>query len=392
MTRKEFQMSLPIQAGLHRSCCLVDTQALTHNMQTLKRGLAPGAQIAAVVKSNAYGHDVRIAWRAFVEGGATWLCVDSLHEAADLRDDGYTGNLFVMGHVPPMHARIAQRLDVRVMVYDKAQIDALGAAANDASTPIRLIMKLETGTQRQGLRPDEALQLARYIARFPYLVLEGTCSHFANIEDTTDHSFAQAQLKAFQDANDLLAQNGFRPALRTIANSAAGILWPHTHFELVRAGITCYGMWPSTECYVSAKLLGKDVDLRPALTWKTIIAQVKTVATGSLIGYGCTYQTTHDTRIAVLPVGYYDGYDRALSNLGYVLIRGHRAPIRGRICMNMCMVDVTDIPDATAGDDVILLGSQDRETISAEQLAAWAGTINYELTTQIQTSVPRIAV
>ena len=153
-----------------------------------------------------------------------------------------------------------------------------------------------------------------------------------------------------------------------------------------------HGMWPSTECYVSAKLLGKDVDLRPALTWKTIIAQVKTVATGSLIGYGCTYQTTHDTRIAVLPVGYYDGYDRALSNLGYVLIRGHRAPIRGRICMNMCMVDVTDIPDATAGDDVILLGSQDRETISAEQLAAWAGTINYELTTQIQTSVPRIAV
>ena len=111
-------MSLPIQAGLHRSCCLVDTQALTHNMQTLKRGLAPGAQIAAVVKSNAYGHDVRIAWRAFVEGGATWLCVDSLHEAADLRDDGYTGNLFVMGHVPPMHARTAQRLDVRVMVYD----------------------------------------------------------------------------------------------------------------------------------------------------------------------------------------------------------------------------------------------------------------------------------
>lgn len=385
-------MALPLQAGLHRSCCLIDRDALTQNMATLKRGLAPGAEIAAVVKSNAYGHDVRIAWRAFVKGGATWLCVDSLHEAADLRDDGYSGNLFVMGHVPPMHAKAAQALNVRVMIYSKAQADAFGAAANEASAPMRLIMKLETGTQRQGLTLPDAIDLARYIRRFPYLILEGTCSHFANIEDTTDHSFALAQLKAFNDANAALKAAGFDIRLRTIANSAAGILWPETHFELVRAGITCYGMWPSAECFVSAKLLHKDIALRPALTWKTIVAQVKTVPKGALIGYGCTYQTTHDARIAVLPVGYYDGYDRSLSNLAYVLIRGQRAPIRGRICMNMCMTDVTDIPGVNPGDDVVLLGAQGSETISAEQLAAWAGTINYELTTQIQTSVPRIAV
>ena len=180
--------------------------------------------------------------------------------------------------------------------------------------------------------------------------------------------------------------------MRTIANSAAGILWPNTHCELVRAGITCYGMWPSTESYVSAKLLGKDVDLRPALTWKTIVAQEKLIDTGSVIGYGCTYQTTHPTRIVVIPVGYYDGYDRALSNLAYVLIHGKRAPIRGRICMNMCMADVTDIPDVKMGDEVVLLGRQGDEIITAEQLASWSGTINYELTTQIQTSVPRIAI
>lgn len=385
-------MSLPVEAGLHRSYCLIDREALTHNMATLKRGLAPGAAIAAVVKSNAYGHDVRIAWRAFVEGGATWLCVDSLQEAKDLRDDGYAGNLFVMGHVPPQHAKVAQSLDVRVMVYDKAQVDAFGAAANEASLPMRLIMKLETGTQRQGLQIEDAVRLAKYIQRFPYLVLEGTCTHFANIEDTTDHTFAIAQLEAFKRDNAILEANGIPLSLRTIANSAAGILWPETHFELVRAGITCYGMWPSTECYVSAKLLHKDVDLRPALTWKTIVAQVKTVPKGSLIGYGCTYQTTHDTRIVVLPVGYYDGYDRSVSNLAYVLIHGQRAPIRGRICMNMCMADVSDIPDVQAGDDVVLLGSQGKETITAEQLASWSGTINYELTTQIQTTVPRIAV
>lgn len=385
-------MTLPVEAGLHRSCCLIDTASLSHNISVLKKGLAPGAEIAAVVKSNAYGHGVRIAWRAFVEGGATWLCVDSLHEAQELRDDGYTGNLFVMGHIPPAHAKTAVSLDVRCMVYDRRQIDALGEAANAASRPLRLVMKLETGTQRQGLTIEAALNLAHYIARFPYLVLEGTATHFANIEDTTDHSFAYEQLRIFNEYNDILTANGFRPTLRTIANSAAGILWPHTHCELVRAGITCYGMWPSTECYVSARLLGKDVDLRPALTWKTLIAQIKTVPAGSLIGYGCTYETTHESRIAVLPVGYYDGYDRAMSNLAYVLIRGKRAPIRGRICMNMCMVDVTDIPDAEPGDDVVLLGRQGSECLSAEQLATWAGTINYELTTQIQTNIPRIAV
>ena len=268
-------MTLPVEAGLHRSCCLIDTASLSHNISVLKKGLAPGAEIAAVVKSNAYGHGVRIAWRAFVEGGATWLCVDSLHEAQELRDDGYTGNLFVMGHIPPAHAKTAVSLDVRCMVYDRRQIDALGEAANAASRPLRLVMKLETGTQRQGLTIEAALNLAHYIARFPYLVLEGTATHFANIEDTTDHSFAYEQLRIFNEYNDILTANGFRPTLRTIANSAAGILWPHTHCELVRAGITCYGMWPSTECYVSARLLGKDVDLRPALTWKTLIPKSK---------------------------------------------------------------------------------------------------------------------
>lgn len=383
---------LPREAGLHRSCCLIDRAALKHNMETLKKGLAPGAAIAAVVKSNAYGHGVKIAWRAFVEGGATWLCVDSLHEAQDLRDDGYDGNLFVMGHVPPAHAKAAVELDVRVMCYDRGQVDAFGAASSELSKPLRLIIKLETGTQRQGLKIGDALELVKYIQKFPYLVFEGTCTHFANIEDTTDHSFAYEQLRIFSEYNDILTANGFKPAIRTIANSAAGILWPNTHFELVRAGITCYGMWPSTECYVSAKLLGKDVDLRPALTWKTVVAQEKLLETGSVIGYGCTYQTTHPTRIVVLPVGYYDGYDRSVSNLAHVLIHGKRAPIRGRICMNMCMADVTDIPDVKMGDEVVLLGRQGDEVITAEQLASWAGTINYELTTQIQSTVPRIAV
>ncbi len=382
---------LPQEVGLHRSFVEIDTDALTHNMATIRMGLAEGAKLAAVVKSNAYGHDYRLAWRAFVKGGADWLCVDSLHEAADLRADGCDKDIFVMGHIPPEHADKAVELGIHAMTYLPSQVEAFGEAANRASKCFRMIMKLETGTQRQGLNLEQAISLAQLASRYPYLKFEGVCTHFANIEDTVDHSFAYEQLRVFNAYVEGLAKAGFKGLLRTIANSAAAILWPNTHMELVRAGITCYGMWPSTECHVSAMLLNKEIELRPALTWKTCVAQVKDVPVGEHIGYGCTYMTTHPSKIVVLPVGYYDGYDRALSNLAYVLIHGRRAPIRGRICMNMCMADVTDIEDVQPGDEVVLLGRQGDEFISAELLGSWSNTINYEVTTQIQTSVPRIA-
>lgn len=382
---------LPEEAGLHRSYVEIDLDALTHNMSTIKQGLAPGAHLAAVVKSNAYGHGVKLAWRAFVKGGADWLCVDSLHEAAELREDGCDLDIFVMGHIPPQHAKEAVALNIHAMTYLPAQVEAFGVAANAANRQFRLIMKLETGTQRQGLNLEQACALADLIKKYPYLKFEGVCTHFANIEDTVDHSFAYEQLDAFNKLVDGLAAHGHTGLLRTIANSAATILWPETHMELVRAGITCYGMWPSTECFVSAKLMNKEIDIHPALAWKTCVAQVKDVPVGAHIGYGCTYMTTHPSKIVVLPVGYYDGYDRALSNLAYVLIHGKRCPIRGRICMNMCMADVTDVPDVKSGDEVVLLGKQGDEFISAELLGSWSGTINYEVTTQIQSTVPRIA-
>ena len=382
---------LPQEVGLHRSFVEIDTDVLTHNMATIRGGLAKGARLAAVVKSNAYGHDYRLAWKAFVKGGADWLCVDSLHEAADLRADGCDRDIFVMGHIPPQHAESVVELGVHAMTYLPSQVEALGAASNRASKIVRLIMKLETGTQRQGLTLQQAIELAQLASRYPYLKFEGVCTHFANIEDTVDHSFAYEQLRTFNAYVKALEAAGYTGLMRTIANSAAAILWPDTHMELVRAGITCYGMWPSAECRVSAMLLNKEIALRPAMTWKTTVAQVKDVPVGEHIGYGCTYMTTHASKIVVLPVGYYDGYDRALSNLAYVLIHGRRAPIRGRICMNMCMADVTDIDGVQPGDEVVLLGRQGKECISAELLGSWSNTINYEVTTQIQTAVPRIA-
>lgn len=377
--------------GLHRSYVKIDLDALEHNIRTMKAGLAPGARFGAVVKSNAYGHGLSLCWRAFLKGGADYFCVDSLHEAYDLRNDVCESPIFVMGHIPPVHAAETVQARVLAMVYDKAQVQALGEAANAARSLQELMIKMETGTQRQGLKIDEALELASMIARYPYLKITGLATHFANIEDTTDHSFARQQFETFNEALRQFASAGYTDLMGSIANSAATILWSKTHLGLTRAGITCYGMWPSTESYASAQILNKSIELKPALQWETAIAQVKMVAEGSVVGYGCTFRCTHPTRLAILPVGYYDGYPRALSNLGYALVGGRRAPIRGRICMNMCMVDVTDIPEAKAGDIAVLLGQQGTECISAETIASWARSINYEITTQIQSSVPRIS-
>lgn len=384
-------MVFPKELGLHRSYCEIDDEALTHNMQALRERLAKGAEIGAVVKANAYGHGFSIAWRALLRGGADWMCVDSLHEAEELRTDGYTGPIFVMGHVPPAHADAVLKLDVRLIVYDKTQVDALGRVSNEASQKVKLLLKFETGTNRQGLDLEKSLALAEYIARFPYLEIEGCCTHFANIEDTTDHSYAKNQEDVFDAMVDAFKERGITFKLRTIANSAATILWPKSHYELTRPGIVCYGMWPSNECLISAREHNASIELKPALTWKTYIAQVKMVCEGQSIGYGCTFKTSRKTRLGILPVGYYDGYHRALSNRGYVLIRGKRAPICGRICMNMCMVDLSDIEGVEAGEEVVLLGRQGTEVITAELLGAWTNTINYEVVSQIQTTIPRIA-
>jgi alanine racemase len=180
--------------------------------------------------------------------------------------------------------------------------------------------------------------------------------------------------------------------MRHLSNTAATLLWPDQRFEMVRIGIGAYGIWPSKETRIAALLTGRaEMPLRPALTWKTRIAQVKDLPEGAFVGYGCTYMTTHPTRLAILPVGYADGFDRGLSNLAYVLIRGRRAPVRGRICMNITMVDVTDIPEAALEDEAVLLGGQGTERLTADQLGDWAQTISYEVVARLGAHLPRVA-
>ena len=241
--------------------------------------------------------------------------------------------------------------------------------------------------------PAEALELAKKITLTDGVKLEGASTHFADVEDTTDHSYARQQLENFNDFLASVNDAGMTIPVRHASNSASAILWPQTHKDMVRVGIASYGMWPSKETYISALMDNRhEVSLQPALTWKTRVGQVKEVPAGSYVGYGCSYRTTHDTRLAILCVGYFDGYDRRLSNQAYVLVNGHRAPVRGRVCMNIVIIDVTHVPDVEVGQEVILLGSDGDSHLSAEQLAEWIGTINYEIPTRIRPGISRIAV
>ncbi len=374
--------------------CEVSREALHNNLLEFRRLVGPKCRLAPVVKANAYGHGLEIAAQVFAQAGADALCVHDLWEAQRVRAAGVDLPVVVLGLLPPWQAEEAVALGgIEVTVCDEAVVEALERAGEAARRTIGVFIKFESGTNRQGLRLPMAIALAQRVAAKKWVRLLGLSMHFADIEDTTDHTFARGQLARFLEAVEALRRVGVEVQYRSAGNSAATILWPEAHMEMVRVGIGAYGMWPSTETFVAAALTQRErVSLRPALTWKTYVAQVKDVPAGEFIGYGRTYRTTHPTRIAVLPVGYYDGYDRGVSNVAYVLVRGRRAQVRGRVCMNLIMVDVTDVPGVAPGDQVVLLGSDGEEAITAERFAQWAGTINYEVTTRIAETIPRILV
>lgn len=355
-----------------------------HNIKRFRSIVGSDVLLSCCVKANAYGHGLVQAAKIILAGGADWLDVNALYEAQTLREAGVDAPIYVMGYMPLSELEKAADLDLRLVVYNRETIERLEAIGK----PVKVHLKLETGNNRQGVREEDLGDFVDLFASTKFVQLEGVSTHFANIEDTLDHSFAMKQLEKFERM-----ASRFDVKLRHCANSAAIMLFPKTHFDMVRLGISAYGMWPSNETRVAVqKESGANIELKPVLTWKTIIAQVKDVPSGEHIGYGCTSKVSRDSRIAILPVGYYDGYDRGLSNQSYVLIRGQRAPLRGRVCMNIIMVDVTDIPDAQVEDEVVLLGSQCDERISAEHLGELIGTINYEVTTRINERIPRIVV
>jgi alanine racemase len=368
----------------------VSAGAVANNVAVFREMAGPSRALMAVVKSNAYGHGMLEVAEIALGAGANWLGVFSAVEGLALRDRGVTAPILVFGPVPEAALDRALAAGLRLTAASPAAAAAI--AARPAARGARVHVKVETGTNRQGMLAGE-LPAAIRLLTAAGAVVEGAYTHFADIEDTTEHTFAEKQKARFCEVLDALRASGVDVPMPHTACTAATILFPETHHALVRAGIGLYGLWPSKETNVSANALGRNrIGLKPAMTWKTRIAQIKCVVAGDYVGYGRTFRTTRSTLLAVLPVGYADGYDRGLSNAARTIVRGVRAPVVGRVCMNMTMIDVSDVPGATEGDEVVLLGAQGDESVTAEDLARLAGTINYEIVTRAAPGSPRIVV
>jgi alanine racemase len=361
--------------------------ALLHNATTFRRLIGRDIALMAVVKANAYGHGMLPVAKTVVESCVDWLGVFTTVEGIALREAGINVPILVLGATLREQIDGAVEAGLRLSIMSTSGVRDLLDHPSCARVPVHI--KLETGTNRQGLLSRELPETIALL-RNAGVAIEGAYTHFADIEDTTDHTFAAGQIDRF---GALLEQLDVTIPIPHTACTAATILFPNTHFSMVRVGIGLFGLWPSKETQVSATSLKRNgLDLTPVMTWKTRIAQIKDVPAGDYVGYGRTFRATRHSRIAVLPVGYADGYDRNLSSGAHTLLRGTRAPVVGRICMNLTMVDVTDVAQARAGDEVILLGAQGDESVSAEDLARLADTINYEIVTRAAPGSPRILV
>ena len=368
----------------------IDAARLRSNLDEFRNATPAGTSIMAVVKANAYGHGLEVTAPIAAER-ADWLGVNCIDEALVITRLGVQKPVAILGHTPLEQLADVARNGYRQVLYRLDVARALSEAAQKLGTTARVHLKIETGTNRQGIALHDLQGFVSELAKMPSIEIEGTYTHFANIEDTLDPSFALSQKEKFQAALALLEKAGIRPTQVHASATAGTLLYPEMAFSMVRVGIGTYGLWPSRETQLAARERGKRLSLLPVLSWKTRVAQVKHVNSGEYVGYGLTYRASRPMKLVVLPIGYYDGYDRKLSNSGRALIHGQPASIIGRVAMNMTMLDVTDI-GAELDDEVVLIGRQGDSEIRAEELAEKVGSIPYELVTRINPLIQRIRV
>ncbi|MBI3287364.1 MAG: alanine racemase [Chloroflexi bacterium] len=369
----------------------IDLGAIANNLRRIAQMVGPHVKILAVMKADAYGHGaVRVA-HTVLQNGASMLGVASLSEAMVLRRAQINAPILIMGYTPARQARQALLQRATVTIFSREVAHALSKAAQALNTEARVHIKVDTGLGRLGLLPQEVLPFAREVAQVPGIVIEGIFTHFAVADNEDARSIAGwgreytlQQIATFQEVLSQLVQAGFEIPLAHAANSAAIFAYPQSYFDIVRAGIALYGLDPSPQVRCPE-------GFRPALTFKTQVAQVKELPTGEYISYGSTYRTERPARIAVLPVGYADGFRRAPHHWGQVLIRGRRAPIVGLVTMDQTIAEVTDIPGVRQGDEVVLIGRQGEEEITVAQVAQRLGTNTYEVVSEILARVPRIS-
>lgn len=376
----------------HRTWVEINSRALTNNIEALRSLLSPEARFCAVVKANAYGHGLKEVVGIARNVQVDMFAVDSIDDALLLRESHPSALLLVLGYTMFDRYKDALRQNIHLTLYDKEGIEHAQRVGSELARPFPIHLKIETGTNRQGVMEQDQEDIIRLLLRSPMVKIEGISTHFANIEDSSNPEYATTQFLRFQETINRFISSGIEPTWKHCACSAAIILYPQTHLNFVRAGISMYGIWSSELVQDAVRSQGFSCDLQPVLSWKSRIAQVKFLPMGAPIGYGLSEVMKRSGRLAVVPVGYWDGYDRRLSGKGEVLIQGTRCKVLGRVCMNMMMVDVSAVPQPQKEDEVILLGTDGRHRISADDLASLCQTISYEIVSRINPLLPRVVV
>ena len=359
----------------------IDLSAIEHNIEEIRSKINNDTKLCAIIKADAYGHGAIAVAKTAVKAGVDYLAVAILNEALELRNAGFKEPILILGFTPLEQAGLVVDRGITQTVFSVEAAEALSKAAVSQNKIAKVHIKIDTGMYRIGIQPEQAGELARKISKLKNIEIEGVFSHFAT-SDAKDKSFAYTQLAKFNEAiKNIEAENIFIP-IKHIANSAAILDMPEAQFNMVRAGVILYGLWPSTE-------VEKTIELKPALQLKAKIAYVKTVAAGHGISYGCTFVTKKESVIATLPIGYADGYTRMLTGKVQVVVRGKRVPVVGKICMDQCMIDVTDVPGVKEGDEVVLFGNKE---IPIDEIADLLGTINYEIVCMVGNRIPRVYI
>ncbi|MFH0951355.1 MAG: alanine racemase [bacterium] len=363
----------------------IDKSALANNYKSLRQILSLGCQLMAVTKSNAYGHSLIDYSQAVQALGVDWIGVDSIIEAVTLRANKITVPILVLGYTFPELVSTAIKKNISLLVSSFDSLQELVDSGQSAGLKIHL--KFDTGMSRQGFFSDQAEEVIRFVKdKLPQVIIEGVCTHLAGAKNPAYPQSTEQQLVDFVKVLKIFNEQGME-VIKHAAATSGTIVYPQSHYDLVRIGIGLYGLWPS----VAVKQAFADkLKLRPILTWKTIVAEVKTLPAGSKVGYDWTEEVQQATTIAVLPIGYWHGYDRSLSSQGCVIIKNKPAKVLGRVSMDMIVVDISHVPEVQVGDEVMLMGGTDQTCCSAEALAEKAKTTNYEIITRLNPLIKRI--
>jgi alanine racemase len=373
----------------------IDLKAIAHNIKELRRITHPDARLMGVVKANGYGHGAIEVARCALQNGAEVLGVARVEEAMRIREAGIEVPILIFGYTLPELTADLLEYDLTQTVYTYASAQELSQTAAALKKKIKIHLKVDTGMGRLGLLPQnfqrdnsvtinaDAIEESLAIAGLNGLELEGIFTHFATA-DSADKAYAEDQLDLFMNFLNRLRKAGLEPPVRHAANSAALIDMPQSHLDMVRPGIASYGLYPSDE------VNKKNIPLKPAMALKARIIHLKKVPAGFKVSYGSTHQTPKATTIATIPIGYADGLNRLLSSRGQMLVHGQRAPIIGRVCMDLTMLDVGHIDNVQVGDEVVIFGQQGSDSITVDEIASSLKTINYEIVSTITARVPRV--